>query len=80
MAKATASQQKAQQELDRVVGRDRLPTMADIPSLPYVRAILLEVMRWHPVTPLGVPHRVMIDDVYKGYQIPGGSVVIAVRS
>ena len=37
-------------------------------------------MRWVFVTPLGVAHRVMEDDVYKGYLIPKGSVINVVSS
>lgn len=33
-------QQKAYEELDRVVGRDRLPTVEDEKNLPYIRAII----------------------------------------
>lgn len=36
-----------------VVGRDRLPTYADRPHLPYVNALISEVHRWHTVTPTG---------------------------
>ena len=38
-------QRKAQEELDRVVGRDRLPEYEDQPNLPYITAIQREVMR-----------------------------------
>lgn len=47
-----AIQRKAQTEIDAVVGNARLPDFSDRPSLPYVEAILLETMRWRPVTPL----------------------------
>ena len=46
-------QRKAQAEVDRVIGSDRLPTFADQSSLPYVDALVKEVLRWKPVTPLG---------------------------
>jgi cytochrome P450 len=46
-------QARAQDEIDRVVGRHRLPEFADRPSLPYVEAVIKEVLRWNPVTPLG---------------------------
>jgi cytochrome P450 len=45
--------QKAQAEIDAVVGRDRLPSFADRERLPYINAIVLEVVRWHSVTPTG---------------------------
>ena len=48
------AQRRAQAELDAVVGRARLPTYADAPRLPYVRAIIREVLRWRPVARLGL--------------------------
>lgn len=47
------AQRRAQKELDAVVGPDRLPDFSDRPSLPFVEAVLREVLRWHPVAPLG---------------------------
>ena len=46
-------QRKAQAEIDKVIGDDRLPTLADQANLPYVDAIAKEVLRWAPVTPIG---------------------------
>ena len=46
-------QKKAQEEIDRVVGPDRLPTLADRDNLPYMKALCTEVLRWIPVGPLG---------------------------
>ncbi|KAI0295339.1 CyP450 monooxygenase [Multifurca ochricompacta] len=69
-------QRKAQAEIDSVTGGSRLPDFSDMASFPYVDAVIKEVLRWHPVTPLGVPHRVMEDDVYEGHFIPAGSVII----
>ena len=45
--------QRAQKEIDMVVGRDRLPDFDDVDSLPYVDAIIREVLRWRPVAPSG---------------------------
>ncbi|KAG2039830.1 cytochrome P450 [Suillus americanus] len=47
-------QTKAHAEIDRVVGRGRLPDFNDRPALPYVEAILRETFRWYPVTPFGL--------------------------
>ncbi|KAF5367940.1 hypothetical protein D9758_004326 [Tetrapyrgos nigripes] len=69
--------QKAQAEIDRVIGSDRLPTFADRQHLPYVNALALETLRWHTVAPTAIPHRLMADDIYNGYFIPKGSLVIA---
>ncbi|TDL16829.1 cytochrome P450 [Rickenella mellea] len=68
---------KAQAEIDAVVGRDRLPTFQDRDNLPYIRAMVKEVLRWRPVGPLGLPRRSIKDDWYNGYFIPKGTIVIA---
>ncbi|KAJ3733356.1 cytochrome P450, partial [Lentinula guzmanii] len=70
-------QKKAQQELDRVVGSNRLPDFSDRDSLPYIQAIVYETMRWQPITPAGLPHLASEEDVYNGYRIPKGSTIIA---
>ena len=49
-------QEKVQQELDQVVGTDRLPSCSDRPNLPYTEAVLMEVQRCGNITPLGVQH------------------------
>lgn len=46
-------QKRAKEEIDAVVGSDRLPSFADRPNLPYVEALVKEVFRWNPVAPLG---------------------------
>lgn len=72
-------QEKAQRELDEVLGSNRLPEHEDIASLPYIQAIYYEVLRWRPNVPLGIPHRAMEDDEYGGYRIPKGATIIPVR-
>ncbi|EJD49809.1 cytochrome P450 [Auricularia subglabra TFB-10046 SS5] len=69
-------QRKAQEEIARVVGPDRLPEIADRDSLSYVNAIITEAHRWHPALALGVAHRTTKDEVYKGYFIPKDTQVI----
>ncbi|KAG1723174.1 cytochrome P450, partial [Suillus paluster] len=70
-------QKKAQAEIDAVVGPDRLPSFADRESLPYIEALVKEVLRWNAVVPTSVPHRVTDDDIHDGYYIPKGSLIIA---
>jgi cytochrome P450 len=70
-------QKRAQAEIDSVVGTDRLPTLADRARLPYVEALVSEVLRWGPIGPVCIPHRSTEDDVYNGYFIPKGSLVFA---
>ncbi|KIK93558.1 hypothetical protein PAXRUDRAFT_144832 [Paxillus rubicundulus Ve08.2h10] len=69
-------QRKAQAELDAVVGTERLPRLEDRDSLPYVNAICEEVLRWHVIAPLAVPHVSTEDIFYNGFVVPKGSYVI----
>lgn len=69
-------QKKAREEIDRVCGADRLPTMDDEPNMLYIRCCQKEVLRWLPSLPLGLPHAVIQDDEYRGYTIPKGAMVI----
>lgn len=68
---------KAQAEIDSVVGSDRLPTFSDRSSLPYLDCVMTEVLRMGVAVPLGLPHRLMEDDVYRGMFIPKGTLVFA---
>ncbi|KAF2471439.1 cytochrome P450 [Lindgomyces ingoldianus] len=70
-------QDKAQKIIDTVVEPGRLPAFADRPYLPYIDYIVQETLRWCPVSPVGVPHRSIEDDVYNGFFIPAGSFVYA---
>ncbi|KAF8703005.1 hypothetical protein AX14_014287 [Amanita brunnescens Koide BX004] len=70
------AQKRAQEEIDRVVGTDRLPTFEDRASLPYVEAVWRETLRWRPALPAGNAHASIADDEYNGYFIPKGTVVV----
>ncbi|KAM0270336.1 hypothetical protein ACHAPA_003520 [Fusarium lateritium] len=70
-------QRNAQEEIDRVVGGNRLPIIEDRSNMPYLDAIVKEVLRWHPIAPMGLPHTCTEDDIYDGYLIPKGSMVIS---
>ncbi|KAI0641995.1 cytochrome P450 [Trametes meyenii] len=70
-------QKKAQAELDRVVGPDRLPEFSDSDALVYVNALLKELLQWHVVNPLGVAHRTIKDDEFRGFFVPAGTNVFA---
>ncbi|KAF8314217.1 cytochrome P450, partial [Clavulina sp. PMI_390] len=69
-------QKRAQEELDCVVGNDRLPMMEDRPNLPYLDAVIKETLRWRPVSPISVPTAVAMDDVYEDINIHKGTIVI----
>ena len=70
------TQSRAHAELDSVVGRERLPSFADYPHLPYVRAMVKEILRWRPAAPLAAPHRLTEDDWYEEVFIPKGTICI----
>ncbi|KAG5778077.1 hypothetical protein H9Q73_008268 [Fusarium xylarioides] len=69
-------QEKAQQELDAVIGSDRLPDFSDRPALVYIEHIVQEIYRWAPLAPLGIPHKSLHDDIYNGMLIPKGMTVV----
>ncbi|KAJ7671828.1 cytochrome P450 [Mycena rosella] len=69
-------QRSAQNEIDSVIGSDRLPDFIDRERLPFVTAIMKEVLRWHPPAPIGIPHELLEDDIYEGMLIPSGSIVM----
>jgi len=70
------TQSRGHAELDAVVGRGRVPTFSDHPNLPYIRAMVKEVLRWRPAAPLAGPHRTTEDDWYKGMFIPKGTICL----
>ncbi|KAJ7496489.1 cytochrome P450 [Mycena latifolia] len=70
------AQKKAQAELDSVIGTGHLPDFTDAAALPYVSAIVKEVLRWRNVGPIAIPHYLSVDDEYRGYRIPAGSIII----
>ncbi|XP_022094290.1 cytochrome P450 2U1-like [Acanthaster planci] len=68
-------QSRVQQEMDRVVGRNRLPRWLDKPSLPYTEAVLCEIQRV-AIVPLGLPHKCLQDTTVAGYHIPEGAIIL----
>ncbi|KAL0960726.1 hypothetical protein HGRIS_005751 [Hohenbuehelia grisea] len=68
---------KAQVEIDTHLRNERLPTFDDREHLPYFEAVLLEVLRLHVILPTALPHVTSADDVYDGYFIPRGSIILA---
>jgi cytochrome P450 len=70
------TQARAHAELDAVIGRTRLPTFADYPHLPYIRAMVKELLRWRPVAPI-MTHATIEDDWYEGMFIPKGTICLA---
>ncbi len=54
MAMFPDAQRRAREELDSVVGGNRLPDFSDRETLTYLDALLLETLRWNPTVPLGI--------------------------
>ena len=71
--------EKAIQELDSVVGKDRLVQEYDLPNLNYIKACVREAFRLHPVAPFNLPHVSSVDTTVAGYFIPKGSHVLLSR-
>ncbi|KAF6151864.1 hypothetical protein GIB67_010438 [Kingdonia uniflora] len=68
-------QEKALEELDRVIGFDRVLTEPDFINLPYLQFIAKEVLRLHPPTPLMLPHKANANIKIGGYDVPKGSSI-----
>ncbi|CAI9115914.1 OLC1v1016927C2 [Oldenlandia corymbosa var. corymbosa] len=67
--------QKAQAEIDDVVGQERLIAENDLPRLPYIRCIINETLRLHPASPLLVPHETSEACIVEGFKIPAKTVI-----
>lgn len=61
---------KVQAEIDKVIGRERSPTMEDQASMPYTNAVIHEVQRYGDVVPIGIPHMTYRDTELQGFFIP----------
>jgi len=70
-------QRKVQQEIDDVIGRERLPSMEDRNRMPYTDAVMLESQRMGCVVPVNAPHSCVEDVTIGGYTIPKGTGVFA---
>ncbi|KFV63846.1 Cytochrome P450 1B1, partial [Dryobates pubescens] len=68
-------QAKMQEEVDRIVGRDRLPCAEDQPHLPYIMAFLYESMRFSSFVPVTIPHATTTNTFIMGYLIPKDTVI-----
>ena len=70
-------QRKIHEELDMVIGRERMPTLEDRKVLPYTEAVLLEIQRIATIVPLSVPHSTAYDTKLAGYDIPAGTFILS---
>jgi cytochrome P450 len=66
----------AQQEIDQVVGRNRLPGFADRPGLLYLEAVICELHRWASAAPLAFYHATSKEDSYREFTIPKETTIV----
>lgn len=76
MALYPGVQKKGHAAVDAALNGQRLPDFSDYGKIPYVDAIVNEVLRWNPGAPLGLFHAVSQDDDYNGFLIPKGSMIV----
>lgn len=67
---------QVQEELDSIVGRERLPSLEDLPYLPYTESTILEVLRRSSIVPLGTTHATTRDVTLNGYHIPKDTHIV----
>jgi cytochrome P450 len=75
LARYPEVQARANYEVSVAIGDHRSPTFEDEEQLPYIRAMVKEVLRIRPVAAVGSPHFTTEDLVYKDMFIPKGTVV-----
>ncbi|XP_060800059.1 cytochrome P450 2M1-like [Neoarius graeffei] len=76
MMKHPDIQARVQKEIDKVVGRDRCPSIDDRQNMPYTDAVIHEVQRTLDIAPIAVPHKIFHDTEFKNYLIPKGTIVL----
>ncbi|KAJ7200682.1 cytochrome P450 [Mycena haematopus] len=70
------AQRTAQIEIDSVVRHGDLPDFSDKQEMPYVAALVKELLRWRNATPFAAPHFLTTEDEYRGYRLPARSLII----
>ncbi|XP_051838315.1 cytochrome P450 2C44-like [Antechinus flavipes] len=80
MLKYPEVQDKVQEEIDRVIGQHRIPSIKDKMEMPYTEAVLHEIQRYSDLVPLSLSHEVTHDTELQQYFIPKGTTVFPILS
>ncbi|XP_072337675.1 cytochrome P450 2K1-like isoform X1 [Scyliorhinus torazame] len=80
LAKYPKIQRSVQEEIERVIGSEKVPRMEDRKRMPYTNAVLHEVQRFANIIPMNIPHATTRDTYFRGYFIPKGMQVIPLLS
>lgn len=70
-------QERVQEELDRIIGTERAPTMDDQKDLKFTEATICEILRCSSVFPLGMPHEATENTVFRGFNVPKGATIFS---
>ncbi|XP_044515097.1 cytochrome P450 2C42-like [Gracilinanus agilis] len=73
-------QAKIHEEINRVIGHNRIPSIKDRQDMPYMDAVVHEVQRFIDLIPLNLPHAVNQDIQFQGYTIPKGTNIFPLLS
>ncbi|XP_070592857.1 cytochrome P450 2C11-like [Erythrolamprus reginae] len=71
-------QAKVQQEIDRVVGADRTPSMEDRLKMPFTNAVIHEVQRYEKISLEKFPRQTTCDIKFHTYMIPKDTAVVPI--
>lgn len=69
-------QKRMQEELDRVIGNDRLITTSDKSRLPFTSSVVLEGLRLANILVINVPHKLLADTWIDGHLVPKGTCIL----
>ncbi|XP_067317342.1 cytochrome P450 2G1-like [Anolis sagrei] len=76
MMKYPEVEEKVHQEIDRVVGRNRVPAVKDRMNMPYTNAVIHEIQRLVDILPVALPRKVTEDTEFRGYLLPKDTNII----
>ncbi|CAH1101321.1 unnamed protein product [Psylliodes chrysocephalus] len=65
-----------QEELDQVIGRQRLPKLEDLTYLPVTESTIYEVLRISSIVPMGTTHAPIRDTKLNGFHLPQHAQIV----